>query len=112
MHRHECNTHNFLFDSEKANKDFSYTLFPVKKNKCWKSFKIMRKSLFKYSLYSHPEIGKFQGVTNLPRLNGISSQDSKKEEARREINKNVAPKVGRRSSSFVDRCETFNLFLC
>jgi hypothetical protein len=44
-------------------------------------------------------------------LNGISSRDSKKEEARRrEINKNIAPKVGRRSSSFVDRCETFNLF--
>jgi hypothetical protein len=45
-------------------------------------------------------------------LNGISSRDSKKEEARRrEINKNIAPEVGRRSSSFVDRCETFNLFL-
>jgi hypothetical protein len=26
-------------------------------------FKIRRKSLFNYSLYSHPEIGKFQGVT-------------------------------------------------
>jgi hypothetical protein len=26
-------------------------------------FKIMRKSLFSYSFYSHPEIGKFQGVT-------------------------------------------------
>jgi hypothetical protein len=24
---------------------FSYTIFPVKKNKCWKSFKIMRKLL-------------------------------------------------------------------
>jgi hypothetical protein len=45
-------------------------------------------------------------------LNGISSRDSKKEARRREINKNIAPKVGRRSSSFVDRCETFNLFLC
>jgi hypothetical protein len=51
-------------------------------------------------------------VTNLPPLNGISSWDSKKEEARREINKNVAPKLGRQSSSFVDRCGTFNLFLC
>jgi hypothetical protein len=48
----------------------------------------MKKSLFNYSFYSHPEIGKFQGVTNLPPLNGISSRDSKKEEARRrEINK-------------------------
>jgi hypothetical protein len=34
-------------------------IFPVKKNKCWKNFKIMRKLLFKYSLYSHPEIGNF-----------------------------------------------------
>jgi hypothetical protein len=61
----------------------------------------MRKSLFNDSLYSHPEIWKFQGVTNLPALNGISSRDSKKEEARRrDINKNIAAKVGRRSSSF------------
>jgi hypothetical protein len=50
-------------------------------------------------------------VTNLPPLNGISSRDSKKEEARRrEINKNIAPKVGRRSSSFVDRCEPLIFF--
>jgi hypothetical protein len=28
----------------------------------------MRKSLFNYSFYSHPEIEKFQGVTNLPPL--------------------------------------------
>jgi hypothetical protein len=39
---------------------FSYTIFPVKKNKCWKIFKIMRKLLFNYSLYSHPEIGNFR----------------------------------------------------
>jgi hypothetical protein len=39
-------------------------------------------------------------------LNRISSRDSKKEEARRrEINKNIAIKVGRQSSSFVDECE-------
>jgi hypothetical protein len=102
MHQHECNTHNFLFNLENQTKDFSYTIFPAKKNKCWKNFKIMRKSLFNYSFYSHPEIGKFQGVTNLPPLNGISSRDSKKEEARRrEINKNIAPKLGRRPSSFV-----------
>jgi hypothetical protein len=60
MHRHECNTHNFLFDLENQAKDFSYTIFPVKKNKCWKNFKIMRKLLFNYSLYSHPEIGNFR----------------------------------------------------
>jgi hypothetical protein len=72
----------------------------------------MRKSLFNYSFYSHSEIGRFQGVTNLPPLNGISSRDSKKEKARRrEINKNIAIEGGRRSSCFVDRCETFNLFL-
>jgi hypothetical protein len=39
---------------------FPYTIFLVKKNKCWKIFKIMRKLLFNYSLYSHPEIGKFR----------------------------------------------------
>jgi hypothetical protein len=60
MHRHECNTHNFLFNLENHTKDFSYTIFPVKKNKGWKSFRIMRKLLFKYSLYSHPEIGNFR----------------------------------------------------
>jgi hypothetical protein len=37
----------------------------------------MRKLLFNYSFYSHPEIGNFQGVTNLPPLKGISSRDSK-----------------------------------
>jgi hypothetical protein len=56
----------------------------------------MRKSLFNYSFYSHPEIEKFQGVTNLPPLNRISSRDSKKEETReRKINKNIAIEVGR-----------------
>jgi hypothetical protein len=44
----------------KSNKDFSYTIFPVKKNKCWKNFKIMIKLLFNYSFYSHPEIGNFK----------------------------------------------------
>jgi hypothetical protein len=39
---------------------FSYTIFPVKKNKCWKNFKIMRNLLFNYSLYSHTEIGNFR----------------------------------------------------
>jgi hypothetical protein len=31
MHRHEFNTHNFLFDLENQIKIFSYTIFPVKK---------------------------------------------------------------------------------
>jgi hypothetical protein len=45
----------------KSNKDFfSYTIFPVKKNKCWKNFEIMRKLLFNYSFYSHPEIENFR----------------------------------------------------
>jgi hypothetical protein len=59
MHRHECNTQLFIC-LRKSNKDFSYTTFPVKKNKCWKNFKIMRKMLFNYSLYSHPEIENFR----------------------------------------------------
>jgi hypothetical protein len=42
------------FNSENQTKYFSYSIFPVKKNKCWKNFKIMRKSLFNYSFYSHP----------------------------------------------------------
>jgi hypothetical protein len=48
------------FNSENQTKDFSYTIFLVKKNKCWKNFKIMGKSLFNYSFYSHPEIGNFR----------------------------------------------------
>jgi hypothetical protein len=47
----------------KSNKNFSYAIFPIKKNKCCENSKIMRKLLFNYSFYSHPEIGKFQGVT-------------------------------------------------
>jgi hypothetical protein len=31
-----------------------------KENKCWKNFKIMRKLLFNYYFYSHPEIGNFR----------------------------------------------------
>jgi hypothetical protein len=38
---------------------FLYYIF-CKENKFWKSFKIMRKSLFNCSLYSHPEIGNFR----------------------------------------------------
>jgi hypothetical protein len=30
-----------------------------------KIFKIVKKLLFNYSFYSHPEIGKFQGMTDL-----------------------------------------------
>jgi hypothetical protein len=59
MHWHECNTHNFYL-IQKIKQGFSNTIFPVKKNKCGKIFKIMIKSLFNYSLYSHPEIGNFR----------------------------------------------------
>jgi hypothetical protein len=49
-----------LFNLENQAKDFFYNIFPVKKNKCWKKFKIIKKSLFNYSFYSHPEIGNFR----------------------------------------------------
>jgi hypothetical protein len=49
-----------LFNLENQTKDFSYTIFPVKKNKYCKNFKIMGKSLFNSSFYSHPEIGNFR----------------------------------------------------
>jgi hypothetical protein len=39
MHRHECNTHIIIL-FRKSNKGFSYTIFPVKKNECWKNFKL------------------------------------------------------------------------
>jgi hypothetical protein len=50
---------NHLFNFRKTNKDFPYTIFPVKKINVWKSFKIMKKLLFNYSLYSHPKIENF-----------------------------------------------------
>jgi hypothetical protein len=58
-------SHQTIFYSGNQTMTFSYTIFPVNKIECWKIFKIMRKSLFNYSLYSHPETGKFQGVTPL-----------------------------------------------
>jgi hypothetical protein len=63
--QHECNTHiePIYFYSENQTMTFSYTRFPVNKINVEKIFKIMRKLLFNYSFYSHPEIGKFQGVT-------------------------------------------------
>jgi hypothetical protein len=60
MHRHECNTHNFYLILENETMDFSYTIFPVKKINVGKILKIMRKLLFNYSFYSHPEIGNFR----------------------------------------------------
>jgi hypothetical protein len=60
MHRHECNIHNFLFDLEKIKQGFFLYYISCKENECWKNFKIMRKLLFNYSLYSHPEIENFR----------------------------------------------------
>jgi hypothetical protein len=39
---------------------FFLNYISCKENKCWKIFKITRKSLFNYSFYSHPEIGNFR----------------------------------------------------
>jgi hypothetical protein len=49
-----------LFNLENQTKDFSYTIFPVKKINVGKILKIMIKLLFNYSFYSHPEIGNFR----------------------------------------------------
>jgi hypothetical protein len=61
MHRHECNTQNHLFNLENQIRIFFLYYISCKENKCWKIFKIMRKLLFYYSLYSHPEIGTYDG---------------------------------------------------
>jgi hypothetical protein len=45
------------------NNDFSYTKFPVNKINIEFFKKYIEIFLFNYSFYSHPEIGKFQGVT-------------------------------------------------
>jgi hypothetical protein len=39
---------------------FSYTMLPVNQINVEKNFKIMIKSLFNYSFYSHPEIENFR----------------------------------------------------
>jgi hypothetical protein len=66
MHQHECNTHiKPFFYSENQTMTFSYTRFHVNKINVEKISKIMRKLLFNYSFYSHPQIGKFQGGTRI-----------------------------------------------
>jgi hypothetical protein len=45
---------------KKIKQEFFLYYISCKENKCWKNFKIMRKLLFNYSLYSHPEIGNFR----------------------------------------------------
>jgi hypothetical protein len=49
-----------LFYFGKSNKGFFLYYISCKENKCWKKFKITKKLLFNYSLYSHPEIGNFR----------------------------------------------------
>jgi hypothetical protein len=44
----------------KIKQGFFLYYISCKENKGWKSFKIMRKLLFNYSFYSHPEIGNFR----------------------------------------------------
>jgi hypothetical protein len=67
MHHHECNTNiEPIYLIKKSKMTFSYTRFPVNIINVEKFFKIMRKLLFNYFFYSHPEIGKFQGVTPTP----------------------------------------------
>jgi hypothetical protein len=53
-------TLNFVLTSENQTKGFFLYYISCKENKCWKNFKIMRKLLFNYSLYSHPQIGNFR----------------------------------------------------
>jgi hypothetical protein len=48
------------FNLENQIMDFFLFYIPCKENKCRKNFKIMRKLLFNYSFYSHPEIGNFR----------------------------------------------------
>jgi hypothetical protein len=49
-----------FFKFPKNKQWFSLYYIPCKENKCWKNFKIMIKSLFNYSFYSHPGIENFR----------------------------------------------------
>jgi hypothetical protein len=57
QHSHRTN----LFNSENQTKAFSYTIFPVKKIKCWKNLKLCENSYLFFPSYLHPDIGKFSG---------------------------------------------------
>jgi hypothetical protein len=50
---------NFVLIRKIKQRFFLYYI-PCKENKCWEKIKIMRKVLFNYSFYSHPEIGNFR----------------------------------------------------
>jgi hypothetical protein len=106
-------TLTIFFNSENQTKDFSYTYYiSCKENKCriilelWENCCLIILSIHILKL-------EISGCDKSTPLNGISSRDSKKEETmRREINKNIAIEIGRRSSTFVDRSGVLNLFLC
>jgi hypothetical protein len=73
MHRHECNNHIqpiYLILKIKQ-RLFLILYFLLRKINVDKIFKIMRRFLFNYSFYSHPEIGKFQGVTEAATTVGV-----------------------------------------
>jgi hypothetical protein len=54
-------THKTIYLISEKQQKFSLYYVPCKENKCWKFFKkFMRKLLFNYSFYSHPEIGNFR----------------------------------------------------
>jgi hypothetical protein len=53
-------THITFIKFWKSNKGFFLYYISCKENKCRKILKIMRKLLFNYSFYSHPEIGNFR----------------------------------------------------
>jgi hypothetical protein len=59
-------TSSHLFNLEKQIL-FLFFLYYIlcKVNKYWENSKIKRKSLFKFSSYSHPEIWEFRGVRSL-----------------------------------------------
>jgi hypothetical protein len=50
----------FLYLNLKIKQGIFLYYISCKENKCWKSCKIIRKLLFNYSLYSHPEIENFK----------------------------------------------------
>jgi hypothetical protein len=53
-------THITIYLIQKIKQRFFLNYISCKEDQCWESFKIMKKSLFNYYLYSHPEIGNFR----------------------------------------------------
>jgi hypothetical protein len=107
QHSHWTN----LFNLENQTKVLSYTTFPVKKINVGNILKLSENH-YLIILSIHILKLEISGCDKSTPLKRISSRDLKKGETRRrEINKNITAKVGRRSSTFVDRCGILNLFL-